>query len=132
EYWSIDAELAKLTGGETRPQDIFRAGLHRVHGKKPKLDNAEETEAVLAALNGAHYRVADVTRKEAQRRPSPPFTTSTLQQESSRKIGLGVRRTMQIAQELYEGVDLGAQGTQGLITYMRTDSTNVASSAQFA
>jgi DNA topoisomerase-1 len=132
EYWSIDAELAKQTGTEPRPKDIFRAGLQRVQGKKITLDNADQTEAVLAALDGAHYRVADVTRKEVQRRPSPPFTTSTLQQEASRKIGLGVRRTMQIAQELYEGVDLGAQGTQGLITYMRTDSTNVASSAQFA
>src|SRR5215217_2361185 len=132
EYWSIDAELAKQTGAEPRPRDIFRAGLQRVQGKKITLDNAEQTEAVLAALDGAHYRVADVTRKEVQRRPSPPFTTSTLQQEASRKIGLGVRRTMQIAQELYEGVDLGAQGTQGLITYMRTDSTNIASSAQFA
>ena len=132
EYWSIDAELAKRTGAEPRPIDVFRAGLHRVQGKKPQLDNAEQTEAVLAALDGAHYRVADVTRKEVQRRPSPPFTTSTLQQEASRKIGLGVRRTMQIAQELYEGVDLGAQGTEGLITYMRTDSTNVAASAQFA
>ena len=132
EYWSIDAELAKQTGAEPRPRDVFRAGLQRVQGKKITLDNAEQTEAILAALDGAHYRVADVTRKEVQRRPSPPFTTSTLQQEASRKIGLGVRRTMQIAQELYEGVDLGAQGTQGLITYMRTDSTNVASSSQSA
>ena len=132
EYWSIDAELAKQTGAEPQPRDIFRAGLQRVQGKKITLDTAEQTEAVLAALDGAHYRVADVTRKEVQRRPSPPFTTSTLQQEASRKVGLGVRRTMQLAQELYEGVDLGPQGTQGLITYMRTDSTNVASSAQFA
>src|SRR3954468_13332508 len=132
EYWSIDAELAKQTGVEPKPRDIFRAGLQRVQGKKITLDNAEQTDAVLAALDGAHYRVADVTRKEVQRRPSPPFTTSTLQQEASRKVGLGVRRTMQIAQELYEGVDLGAHGTQGLITYMRTDSTNVAASAQQA
>ena len=113
EYWSIDAELAKQTGGEPRPRDIFRAGLQRVQGKKITLDNAEQTDAVLAALDGAHYRVADVTRKEVQRRPSPPFTTSTLQQEASRKVGLGVRRTMQIAQELYEGVDLGAAGDAG-------------------
>ncbi|MDQ3227394.1 MAG: type I DNA topoisomerase [Chloroflexota bacterium] len=132
EYWSIDAELAKQVGAEPRPQDIFRAGLQRAHGKKVVLDNAEQAEAILAALQGAAYRVADVSRKEVQRRPSPPFTTSTLQQEASRKVGLGVRRTMQIAQELYEGVDLGAQGTQGLITYMRTDSTNVAASAQLA
>ncbi|MBA3450597.1 MAG: type I DNA topoisomerase [Chloroflexia bacterium] len=132
EYWSIDAELAKLTGAEPRPQDTFRAALQRVHGKKVTLENAEQTQGILTALDGASYRVADVSRKEVQRRPSPPFTTSTLQQEASRKVGLGVRRTMQIAQELYEGVDLGSQGTQGLITYMRTDSTNVASSAQQA
>src|ERR687897_726931 len=132
EYWSLDAELAKRTGKPPKPKDTVRASLHKVQGKKITLDNAEQTEAVLAALDGAHYRVADVTRKEVQRRPSSPFTTSTLQQEASRKVGLGVRRTMQIAQELYEGVDLGAHGTQGLITYMRTDSTNVASSAQLA
>ena len=132
EYWSIDAELAKQRAGGPGPQDIFRAGLHRVQGKKVQLDNAEQTDAVLAALDGASYRVADVTRKEVQRRPSAPFTTSTLQQEASRKLGSGVRRTMQIAQELYEGVDLGASGTQGLVTYMRTDSTNVAASAQMA
>ncbi|MGH2617541.1 MAG: type I DNA topoisomerase, partial [Thermomicrobiales bacterium] len=132
EYWTIDADLAKQTGGEPRPQDTFRAGLSRVAGKKAQLDNEEQANAILAALDGAAYRVADVSRKEVQRRPSPPFTTSTLQQEASRKAGLGVRRTMQLAQELYEGVDLGSQGTQGLITYMRTDSTNVASSAQMA
>jgi DNA topoisomerase-1 len=132
EYWSLDAELAKQTGAEPRPRDIFRAGLQRVRGKKVTLDNAEQTQAIVAALDGAVYRVADVSRKEVQRRPSPPFTTSTMQQEASRKAGFGVRRTMQIAQSLYEGVDLGPLGTQGLITYMRTDSTNVAASAQFA
>jgi DNA topoisomerase-1 len=132
EYWSLDAELAKQTGAEPRPQDIFRAALQRVRGKKVALENGEQTQAVVDALGGAMYRVADVSRKEVQRRPSPPFTTSTLQQEASRKAGFGVRRTMQLAQELYEGIDLGAQGAQGLITYMRTDSTNVASSAQMA
>jgi DNA topoisomerase-1 len=132
EYWTIEAELAKQTGAEPRKQDIFRATLQKVNGKKVSLENAEQTEAILRGLDGAVYQVADVSRKEVQRRPSPPFTTSTLQQEASRKVGLGVRRTMQLAQELYEGVDLGAQGTQGLITYMRTDSTNVAGSAQAA
>lgn len=132
EYWSIDAELAKHTGAEPRKQDIFRAALQRVQGKKIQLDNEEQTNAILLGLDGAIYRIADVSRKEVQRRPAAPFTTSTLQQEASRKVGLGVRRTMHIAQELYEGVDLGAQGTQGLITYMRTDSTNVAASAQAA
>jgi DNA topoisomerase-1 len=132
EYWSLDAELAKQTGATPRKQDIFRAALQRVRGKKVKLETAEQTQEIVRALDGASYRVADVSRKEVQRRPSPPFTTSTLQQEASRKLGLGVRRTMQLAQELYEGVDLGAQGTQGLITYMRTDSTTIAASAQAA
>jgi DNA topoisomerase-1 len=132
EYWTLEAELAKRTGAPPGPKDIFRAGLYRVDGKKPQLDTGEQTHAIVRALDGASYRVADVTRKEAQRRPSPPFTTSTLQQEASRKLKFGVRRTMQIAQELYEGVDLGPEGTQGLITYMRTDSTNVATSAQAA
>jgi DNA topoisomerase-1 len=132
EYWSIEAELAKQTGAPPRPRDTFRATLHRVHGKRAELANGDQAGAIVAALDGAMYRIADVTRKEVQRRPSPPFTTSTMQQEASRKLGYGVRRTMQLAQELYEGVDLGPQGTQGLITYMRTDSTNVASSAQGA
>ena len=132
EYWSLDAELAKQVAAAPRPQDIFKAGLQKANGKNVKLENAAQIDELLAALEGAAYRVADVSRKEVQRRPSPPFTTSTLQQEASRKLGYGVRRTMQIAQELYEGVDLGTLGTQGLITYMRTDSTNVAASAQGA
>ncbi|MFT4037484.1 MAG: type I DNA topoisomerase [Thermomicrobiales bacterium] len=132
EYWSLDADLAKQTSGEPKKKDMFRAGLSRVAGKKPVLDTGEQAQAIVAGLEGAAYRVRDVTTKETQRRPQAPFTTSTLQQEASRKAGLGVRRTMQLAQELYEGVDLGAAGTQGLITYMRTDSTNVAASAQQA
>jgi DNA topoisomerase I len=111
---------------------VFKAGLSRIGEKKAELGNAEETAAVQAALEGAIYRVANVTTRETQRRPAAPFTTSTLQQEASRKLGFGVRRTMQIAQELYEGIDLKAQGTQGLITYMRTDSTSIAASAQEA
>lgn len=132
EYWTIDAELAKQTGAAPGKKDIFKAALQRIKGQKVSIDNEEQATAILKALDGAHYRVADVSKKEVQRRPAAPFTTSTLQQEASRKVGLGVRRTMQLAQELYEGVDLGAQGTQGLITYMRTDSTNVAPSAQMA
>lgn len=132
EYWSIEAELAKQVGADPRPKDIFRAALQRIRGEKVSIGNEEQANAILAALDGAEYRVADVSKKEVQRRPAAPFTTSTLQQEASRKVGLGVRRTMQLAQDLYEGVDLGSQGTQGLITYMRTDSTNVAASAQVA
>ena len=100
--------------------------------KRLALKTGEQTNTIVEDLEGALYRVAAVTARESQRRPSAPFTTSTLQQEASRKLGYPLRRTMQIAQELYEGVDLGAEGTQGLITYMRTDSTNIAASAQQA
>jgi DNA topoisomerase-1 len=132
EYWTLEAELSKQTGKEPRKQDMFRAMLNRVHGKKAELNEGWEAQAIVEGLDGAIYRVASVTQKEGQRRPAAPFTTSTLQQEASRKLGYGVRRTMQVAQELYEGVDLGSEGTQGLITYMRTDSTNIAATAQQA
>jgi len=130
EYWSLDADLAKITGMPPTDRDTFRASLHQIDGKKADLTNGEQTHGIVAALDGASWRVADVVRRETRRRAQAPFTTSTLQQEASRKLGFAVRRTMSIAQELYEGIDLGSQGTQGLITYMRTDSTNVSSSAQ--
>ncbi|MDP9375041.1 MAG: type I DNA topoisomerase [Chloroflexota bacterium] len=132
EYWSIEADLAKRLNGvaSSRKEDRFRATLHQIAGKKAELHNAEEAGAVVRDLDGAAYIVREVKTRETQRRPSAPFITSTLQQEASRKLGYGVRRTMQIAQELYEGVDLGPEGTVGLITYMRTDSTNVAEVAQ--
>ena len=87
---------------------------------------------MVADLEGASYRISTITKRETQRKPAAPFTTSTLQQEASRKLGYQVRRTSQLAQELYEGVDLGADGHQGLITYIRTDSTNVSEVAQQA
>jgi DNA topoisomerase I len=130
EYWTLDADLARRTGGNGREPHNFRASLHRVEGKKPELPNEAATMAIVRDLDGAEFQVAKVETKETQRRPAAPFITSTLQQEASRKLRLAVRRTMQIAQELYEGVDIGSEGTTGLITYMRTDSTNVASSAQ--
>jgi DNA topoisomerase I len=132
EYWSLEAELAKITGREPKKAETFTAALYRVDGKKADLTTGEQTTAVVERLNGASYGVVNIQKRESQRRPSAPFITSTLQQEASRKLNFPVRRTMQIAQELYEGIDLGAEGTQGLITYMRTDSTNVAASAQEA
>lgn len=129
EWWSLDAQLAKRAGNGHRPTE-FLARLNRVDGQKAGLPNQESVDQVVARLDGAEYRVLDVRTRETQRRPSAPFITSTLQQEASRKLRMAVRQTMQIAQELYEGVDLGAEGLQGLITYMRTDSTNVASVAQ--
>src|SRR5680860_294919 len=132
EYWSLDADLSKITGRELADRDTFRASLHQVHGKKADLTNGEQAHGLVAALEGASWRVADVVRRETRRRAQAPFITSTLQQEASRKLGFEVRRTMSIAKELYEGIDLGSEGTQGLITYMRTDSTNVSNSAQQA
>ncbi len=130
EYWSLDAELAKRETNQRKKVKTFKASLARVNGETPELNDEAQTMAIVTALDGAEFLVADVKTKETQRRPAAPFTTSTLQQEASRKLRFPVRRTMQIAQELYEGVDLGKEGTQGLITYMRTDSTNIATSAQ--
>jgi len=123
EYWSLTAHLKA-----TQPPP-FQAKLIRYKGKKLELANGEQTQQVVAALAGATYTVAQVEQKERQKRPLPPFITSTMQQEASRKLRFGAQRTMRLAQRLYEGVDLGAEGPVGLITYMRTDSTRVASVA---
>ena len=128
EYWSLDADLAKLSDAKA----VLHSSLHQINGKKAELSTGEETQDVVKALDGASWKVADVVRRETRRRPQAPFTTSTMLQEASRKLGMAVGRTTRLAQELYEGVNLGAEGTQGLITYMRTDSTNVAVSAQQA
>src|SRR5688500_12810844 len=128
EYWSIEADLSKRPSGNKK--DAFHAALHSVNGKKADLKNERDAQGIVDALGGAEYIVESVKKKEAQRRPSAPFITSTLQQEASRKLGYGARKTMQIAQQLYEGVDLGAEGSAGLITYMRTDSTTVSKVAQ--
>ena len=130
EYWSLDAFLFADERGSRTP--TFKAGLHRIGAGKAELQDEAQTNQVVRDLNGAQYKVASVTKRDSQRRPQAPFTTSTLQQEASRKLGYQVRRTMQIAQELYEGIDLGLDGSQGLITYMRTDSTNVSTVAQQA
>lgn len=132
EYWSLDAELAKRTGKARKKSDQFKAGISRYLGKKAELTNGAQAEEIVRLLEDASYRVAAIAKRESRRRPSAPFTTSTLQQEAARKLHYPVRRTMQIAQELYEGVDLGAEGSQGLITYMRTDSTNIAETARTA
>src|SRR5581483_1325039 len=94
-----------------------------------EIANADAAEAFRAQLETARYRVAEVRQRPQNRRPSPPFTTSTLQQEASRRLGFSAKRTMTVAQQLYEGRDLGSDGSVGLITYMRTDSTNVSAQA---
>ncbi|PWH19156.1 MAG: type I DNA topoisomerase [Ardenticatenia bacterium] len=126
EYWSIAAELARRVA--ERPS--FIAKLVKIAGQAVELKNQAAVQPVLEELERSLYLVVDVRRGERRRKPAPPFTTSTMQQEASRRLGFTAARTMRIAQQLYEGIDLGAEGSVGLITYMRTDSTNVAIAAQ--
>ncbi|HSA99257.1 MAG TPA: type I DNA topoisomerase, partial [Anaerolineales bacterium] len=125
EYWSIHAEL--------RPEGLkstFLAKLAKIDEKDPELSSEEIVKPVLIDMETAAYVVTKVKRGERRRKPSAPFTTSTLQQEASRKLGFTAKRTMALAQGLYEGQEVGNGGTTGLITYMRTDSTNVSADAQ--
>ena len=124
EYWSITAELTKLT--EEKP---FSAKLIEKDGNKIKPANESEAKSILTDLEGASYVVKEVTEKEQRRHPAAPFITSTLQQEASRKLKFSNKKTMSVAQDLYEGVDLGSEGSVGLITYMRTDSPRIAGEA---
>ena len=124
EYWTLSALLRKSQGGES-----FEARLHSRGEERVDLASEEAVRAVLGELEGVPYRVVEVRRRDQQRHPAPPFTTSTLQQEAHRRLGYTAARTMAIAQQLYEGLDLGEEGTVGLITYMRTDSVRVAASA---
>jgi len=127
EYWSVEADLSKLNDDKK-----FRAKLHEIEGKKlGKMDVNNEADAkkIVLDLTGAEYQIKDIQTKEVNRNPAGPFTTSTLQQEAARKLGFSAKQTMMLAQRLYEGVELGAEGHTGLITYMRTDSLNLAESA---
>lgn len=131
EYWSLDAELTQQSSGNGKQEPkSFTASLHRVNDEKPDLSSEDSTMKIVNDLDGAEYTVTEVRTRETQRRPSAPFITSTLQQEASRKLRMGATLAMRRAQELYEGIDIGTEGTTGLITYMRTDSTNIASAAQ--
>jgi DNA topoisomerase I len=134
EYWSLTALLARAEAGSGTGSDVtFSADLVSHGGKKLELHTQAETDAALRALAGAAYRVGSIKKREVRRNAPAPFTTSTLQQEASRKLKMRVRRAMQVAQALYEGVDLGAsEGTVGLITYMRTDSTRISDQARDA
>ncbi|NLA57300.1 MAG: type I DNA topoisomerase [Firmicutes bacterium] len=128
EYWSIEAELQQVEGEKT----TFSAKLHKAKGKKIEIRNQAEAEAIVEKLQEASFVVQSVERKERRRNPAPPFTTSSLQQEASRKLGFTARRTMMVAQQLYEGLEVGSEGTVGLITYIRTDATRIAPEAQHA
>jgi len=126
EYWSIEAELAK----REKERRSFLAKLYRIHGQEVDLKNQEATQKIVAELETAAYVVAEVRPGTRKRSPAAPFTTSTMQQEASRRLGFTAKRTMAVAQQLYQGLDVGEGGEVGLITYMRTDSVNVAEVAQ--
>ena len=125
EYWSIHGEF-KPDGS----QDSFVAKLVRIDGEDPALESEAAVKPVLGDMENGAYSITKVKRGERRRNPLAPFTTSTLQQDASRRLGYTARRTMALAQQLYEGIDAGESGTVGLITYMRTDSTNVSETAQ--
>jgi DNA topoisomerase-1 len=125
EYWTIGAEL-KPDGLKS----TFIAKLAKIDGEDPELPEEEVVKPILVDMETAAYTVTKVKRGERKRRPAAPFTTSTLQQDASRKLGFTTKRTMGLAQGLYEGKDVGEGGTTGLITYMRTDSPNVSAVAQ--
>ncbi len=119
EFWSIEADL------EARDRR-FTAKLHKVRGKDPSLPTEKEARKVVGAVSGRPFVVSGVERKQRRRNPNAPFITSTLQQESAKRLGFSAQRTMRTAQDLYEGIELGREGAVGLITYMRTDSPRVA------
>ena len=125
EYWTLDANLF----GDDAKKLPFAARYHGKDGKKAELKSAEDVDAVVHETEHAPFTVKTVKRTDKQRSPSPPFTTSTMQQEASRKLSMTPRRTMAIAQQLYEGVDIEGEGTVGLITYMRTDSLRISEEA---
>jgi DNA topoisomerase-1 len=123
EYWVI---TAKLKGENTDP---FDAKLFQIDKRKAKVENEEQAKSIVKEAGGEKFVVEKVDRKERRRRPVPPFITSRLQQEAARKLRFTARKTMSVAQQLYEGLEIGSEGMVGLITYMRTDSTRVANEA---
>ncbi|MDM5226228.1 type I DNA topoisomerase [Cytobacillus sp. NJ13] len=123
EYWSIDGEFLK---GKT----AFDATFYGLENEKVELKSESDVQNILSKMEGNKFEVASVTKKERKRNPAAPFTTSSLQQEAARKLNFRAKKTMMLAQQLYEGIDLGKEGTVGLITYMRTDSTRISEIAQ--
>ena len=125
EYWNIYAELI-----DKKTNKKFEAKFYGKSGKKQEIHSQEEVNEILATIKKATYIIEEVKKSEKKRTPAPPFTTSTMQQESSRKIGFSIKKTMSVAQGLYEGVKIQDKGTIGLITYMRTDSTRISEEAR--
>lgn len=122
EYWTIEADLEK-------DGQAFQARLHKLDGHKPEIKDEASARAIVTEAERLSFVVSEVTRKERRRNPPAPFITSTLQQEAAKQLGFSAKRTMRAAQQLYEGIEVGAEGPVGLITYMRTDSVRVADSA---
>ncbi len=122
EFWNIGIKVRKETE--------FEAKLRTFKGRVLNVKNEEEADKILAALNDGNYKVSKIEEKERKRKPSPPYTTSSLQQDSSSKLNFGTRKTMQIAQQLYEGIDVKGKGTVGLVSYIRTDSTRISEEAR--
>ncbi|MFB5281431.1 type I DNA topoisomerase [Peribacillus sp. Hz7] len=123
EYWSIRADFVK-------GKEQFEGAFFSLNGERTELKSEEDVKKVLANLEGSEFKIAGVTKKERKRNPAAPFTTSSLQQEAARKLNFRAKKTMMLAQQLYEGIELGKEGTIGLITYMRTDSTRVSDVAK--
>ncbi|MCM3704209.1 MULTISPECIES: type I DNA topoisomerase [Cytobacillus] len=123
EYWSIDGEFLK---GKT----AFDASFYGFKNEKMELKSESDVQNILSKMKGNKFKVESVTKKERKRNPAAPFTTSSLQQEAARKLNFRAKKTMMLAQQLYEGIELGKEGTVGLITYMRTDSTRISEVAQ--
>ncbi|PEZ05409.1 DNA topoisomerase I [Bacillus sp. AFS018417] len=123
EFWTIKTEFVK--GKET-----FEASFYGINGEKVELTNEQQVNEIIEKMQENAFSVESVTRKERKRNPALPFTTSSLQQEAARKLNMRAKKTMMLAQQLYEGIDIGKQGTVGLITYMRTDSTRISETAQ--
>ena len=126
EYWTLTGQFQADKGAGPR----FLAKLINLNGEKLTISNQEEMEKVLKGLEGAKYQVAQIKKRQTRRNPAPPFTTSTLQQEAYRKLNFTARRTMRVAQQLYEGLAIGKEGIVGLISYIRTDSTRVSPEIQ--
>ena len=126
EYWEISADCA--VKGEKKPVG-FTARLSMIDGKKAQIKNGEEAQKICEMIEKTDFSITEVRKKEKRRQPAPPFTTSSLQQEASRKLGFTTARTMQVVQQLYEGVDIAGEGTQGLVTYIRTDSVRISEDA---
>ncbi len=126
EFWEISADCT--VKGEKKSFS-FTARLSMIDGKKTQIKNGEEAEKICRMIEKSDFSITEVRKKDKRRQPAPPFTTSSLQQEASRKLGFTTARTMQVVQQLYEGVDIAGEGTQGLVTYIRTDSVRISEDA---